>query len=77
MLKMPKMKKGQWTCDCLACSLVRAGACLDCAGAIQAQVEQMTEPGTIMAPACSGSCREAIEQFFADPLMQDENGTAH
>jgi hypothetical protein len=66
MRKMRKMKKRKWTCDCLCCDLVRAGACLYCARAIQEQAERMTEPGTIMAPACSRSCCEAIEQYFAD-----------
>jgi hypothetical protein len=64
MRKLPR-KAFEWTCDCLGCCLIRAGACLDCAYAIQRQVEQMTGPGKIMGHACSGSCLEAIEQYFA------------
>jgi hypothetical protein len=54
----------KWTCDCISCSLLRAGACPSCAARINADILTLDKPGTMMARTCSGGCREAIEHYF-------------
>jgi hypothetical protein len=50
--------------------MIRAGICLDCAVAVSEQILQYREPTLIPIniPKCSGSCREAIEYYLANPL---------
>jgi len=54
-----------WTCDCLACELMRAGACMTCASLITAEVIERGKPGKVLrVRACSGACREAAERVL-------------
>jgi len=70
MDKLPRMR--EWTCDCIACCLVRAGACLECAGTVYEQVEphreEIRQKGSMQFVAnIHRSCREAVQNWLAYP----------
>ena len=53
-----------WTCDCLACKLLRAGVCMTCSSLITADVIERGKPGKVWTKVCSGACREAVERVL-------------
>jgi len=60
------LKEG-WGCDCTCCRLIRAGACMQCAALITAEILERGKPGTTLnVSVCSGACREGVERYFAE-----------
>jgi hypothetical protein len=55
---------GASTCNCYGCRLIRAGACLQCAARVCAEIARGKGGGQVRVSLCKGSCSEAVEQFF-------------
>jgi hypothetical protein len=54
-----------WTCRCLGCELLRAGACMPCASLIAADAIERGKPGKASrTKAVHAACREAAERVL-------------
>jgi hypothetical protein len=57
-------RPGAWTCPCVGCQLIRAGACLSCAARVTAEIARGKSGDEVRVAVCGGACQEALERWL-------------